>query len=108
MVVDAAHGAAYHVAPDVFHELGAEVIDDRLRPDGTNINEGCRRHRRRPLVDAVRRARGADYGIALDGDADRLQIVDAAGRLYNGDELLYVMVPTAWNRDSRCPAWSAR
>ena len=90
IVVDAAHGAAYHVAPDVFHELGAEVTAIGCRPDGFNINAGFGATAPAALVDAVR-AGGADYGIALDGDADRLQLVDASGRLYNGDELLYVL-----------------
>ncbi|MGZ5892577.1 MAG: phosphoglucosamine mutase [Caldimonas sp.] len=90
IVVDAAHGAAYHVAPDVFHELGAEVTAIGCRPDGLNINAGFGATAPRALVEAVRE-RGADYGIALDGDADRVQVADASGRLYNGDELLYVM-----------------
>jgi phosphoglucosamine mutase len=91
IVVDAANGAAYHVAPDVFHELGAEVIPIGCSPDGTNINAGFGATAPQALVAAVR-SHGADYGVALDGDADRLQLVDRAGRLYNGDELLYVMV----------------
>ncbi|MCR5864901.1 MULTISPECIES: phosphoglucosamine mutase [Aquincola] len=91
IVVDGAHGAAYHVAPDVFHELGAEVSSIGCAPNGTNINDGVGATAPAALVKAVQE-RGADYGIALDGDADRLQLVDAAGRLYNGDELLYVMV----------------
>jgi phosphoglucosamine mutase len=91
IVVDAAHGAAYHVAPDVFHELGAEVIRIGCEPDGVNINDGVGATSPQALVEAVR-LHGADYGVALDGDADRLQLVDRAGRLYNGDELLYVMV----------------
>ncbi len=90
IVVDAAHGAAYHVAPDVFHELGAEVTSIGCRPDGFNINAGFGATAPQALVDAVV-AGGADYGIALDGDGDRLQVVDRAGRLYNGDELLYVL-----------------
>src|SRR3982751_215609 len=90
IVVDAAHGAAYHVAPDVFHELGADVTSIGCRPDGFNINDGFGATAPQALVDAVR-AGGADYGIALDGDGDRLQLVDGAGRLYNGDELLYVL-----------------
>ena len=91
IVVDAAHGAAYHVAPDVFHELGAEVITIGCNPDGTNINDGVGATAPQALVAAVAQ-HGADYGVALDGDADRLQLVDAQGRLFNGDELLYVMV----------------
>ncbi|MDQ6629243.1 MAG: phosphoglucosamine mutase [Pseudomonadota bacterium] len=90
IVVDAAHGAAYHVAPDVFHELGAEVTAIGCQPDGFNINDGFGATAPEALIDAVSRV-GADYGVALDGDADRVQIVDAAGRLYNGDELLYLL-----------------
>ncbi|MGZ5196097.1 MAG: phosphoglucosamine mutase, partial [Ramlibacter sp.] len=90
IVVDAAHGAAYHIAPKVFHELGAEVICIGCAPDGLNINDGVGATHPEALVAAVK-AHRADLGIALDGDADRLQIVDGAGRLYNGDELLYVM-----------------
>lgn len=91
IVVDAANGAAYHVAPDVFHELGAEVISIGCSPDGFNINAGFGATAPAALVKAVQE-HGAHYGVALDGDADRLQLVDAQGRLYNGDELLYVMV----------------
>ena len=91
IVVDAAHGAAYHVAPDVFHELGAEVITIGCSPDGININAGFGATAPQALVRAVAEF-GADYGVALDGDADRLQLVDRHGRLFNGDELLYVMV----------------
>ena len=91
LVVDAAHGAAYHVAPDVFHELGADIVSIGCEPDGMNINDGFGATAPQALVRAVAEHR-ADYGVALDGDADRLQIVDREGRLYNGDELLYVMV----------------
>jgi phosphoglucosamine mutase len=91
IVVDAAHGAAYHTAPNVFHELGAEVVTIGCSPDGMNINAGFGATSPAALVKAVQE-HGAHYGIALDGDADRLQLVDRAGRLYNGDELLYVMV----------------
>ena len=91
IVVDAAHGAAYHVAPDVFHELGAEVVAIGCSPDGININAGFGATSPQALVAAVAQ-HGADYGVALDGDADRLQLVDRHGRLFNGDELLYVMV----------------
>ena len=90
IVVDAAHGAAYHVAPDVFHELGATVIQIGCSPDGLNINQGFGATAPQALVRAVAEHR-ADYGIALDGDADRQQMVDAQGRLFNGDEMLYVM-----------------
>ncbi len=91
IVVDAAHGAAYHVAPMVFHELGAEVTSIGCAPDGLNINHEVGATHPQALVRAVK-ASGAHYGIALDGDADRLQLVDAEGRLFNGDEILYLMV----------------
>ncbi|MDP1899945.1 MAG: phosphoglucosamine mutase [Rubrivivax sp.] len=90
LVIDGANGAGYHVAPDVFHELGAAVVTIGCQPDGLNINEGCGATAPQALVKAVAE-HGADYGIALDGDADRLQMVDSRGRLYNGDELLYVL-----------------
>ena len=91
IVIDAANGAAYNVAPDVFHELGAEVIAIGCSPNGTNINAGFGATSPAALVESVK-AHDAHYGVALDGDADRLQLVDSAGRLYNGDELLYLMV----------------
>ena len=102
LVVDAAHGAAYHIAPTVFHELGADVVAIGCAPDGLNINHGVGATHPQAVVDAVR-AHGADYGIALDGDADRLQLVDADGRLYNGDELLYLMVADRIARDEDVP-----
>jgi phosphoglucosamine mutase len=91
LVVDGANGAAYHVAPDVFHELGADVVAIGCSPDGININAEVGATAPAALVERVKRER-ADYGIALDGDADRLLMVDGEGRLYNGDELLFVMV----------------
>ena len=90
LVVDCANGAAYHTAPPVFHELGAEVISIGVHPDGRNINDGCGATAPEALIAKVKEV-GADMGIALDGDADRLQMVDATGRLFNGDELLYVL-----------------
>ncbi|MEY2892075.1 MAG: phosphoglucosamine mutase [Pseudomonadota bacterium] len=102
IVVDAAHGAGYHVAPDVFHELGAEVVAIGCAPDGLNINAGFGATAPAALVAAVKQ-HGADYGVALDGDADRLQLVDAGGRLYNGDELLYVMVADRLAQGQRVP-----
>ena len=90
VVVDAAHGAAYHVAPAVFHELGAQVVRIGCAPDGRNINAGVGATAPQVLVAAVSEHQ-ADLGIALDGDADRLQMVDGQGRLYNGDELLYLL-----------------
>src|SRR5690606_15786499 len=97
LVVDAAHGAAYNVAPHVFQELGAEVHAIGVSPDGLNINDGVGALHPASLAQAVRE-RGAHLGIALDGDADRLQMVDASGRIYNGDELLYAIVRERMNR----------
>ena len=102
LVVDAAHGAAYHVAPDVFHELGADVVKIGCAPDGININAGFGATAPAALIEAVAEHH-ADYGIALDGDADRLQLVDATGRLFNGDELLYVMVQDRLARGESVP-----
>ncbi|GAB7547226.1 MULTISPECIES: phosphoglucosamine mutase [unclassified Cupriavidus] len=91
LVVDCAHGAAYHIAPHVFHELGADVISIGNQPDGRNINAGYGATAPEKLIEAVK-ANGADLGLAFDGDADRLQVVDRDGRLFNGDELLYLIV----------------
>lgn len=91
LVVDAAHGAAYHIAPHVFKELGAEVHAIGCEPNGFNINDGVGAMYPEHLLKVVQE-RGADIGIALDGDADRLQMVGSDGRLYNGDELLYMIV----------------
>ena len=91
VVVDAAHGAAYHIAPNVFRELGATVITIGCEPNGFNINEKVGATHPETLAEKVKEHR-ADLGVALDGDADRLQMVDASGRMYNGDELLYVIV----------------
>ncbi|MBC7214316.1 phosphoglucosamine mutase [Extensimonas perlucida] len=102
IVVDAAHGAAYQVAPKVFHELGADVLTIGCAPDGININDEVGATHPDALVRAVR-ANHADYGIALDGDADRLQMVDAQGRLYNGDELLCLLVADRMGRDEYVP-----
>ncbi|MDR2331944.1 MAG: phosphoglucosamine mutase [Burkholderiaceae bacterium] len=102
IVVDAAHGAAYHIAPKVFHELGAEVISIGCSPDGFNINRDVGATHPDALVRAVR-ANHAHYGVALDGDADRLQMVDEHGRLYNGDELLYLMTLDRLAREQPVP-----
>jgi phosphoglucosamine mutase len=91
IVVDCAHGAAYHTAPDIFHELGAEVVRIGNQPNGLNINDGVGATAPRALVEAVL-AQRADLGVALDGDADRIQMVDAEGALYDGDQLLYAIV----------------
>jgi phosphoglucosamine mutase len=91
IVVDCAHGAAYAVAPHVFHELGAEVTAIGVAPDGFNINDMFGATATNNLVMEVKR-RKADIGIALDGDADRVVIVDGAGTAYDGDQLLYAIV----------------
>ena len=97
IVVDAAHGAAYHIAPMVFHELGAEVVAIGCTPDGLNINHEVGATHPQALVRAVKES-GAQFGVALDGDADRLQLVDGDGRLFNGDEILYLMVKERLSR----------
>jgi len=91
LVIDCAHGAAYHTAPHVFHELGADVIAIGNEPNGLNINDGVGATHAETLSRAVLEHR-ADLGVALDGDAARVLIADAGGRVYNGDELLYVIV----------------
>ncbi len=90
VVVDCAHGASYHVAPPVFHELGAEVITIGNTPNGLNINDGFGATQPAALVRTVLE-RGADVGIALDGDGDRVVMSDASGRVFDGDQLLYVI-----------------
>jgi phosphoglucosamine mutase len=90
IVVDCAHGAGYHVAPPVFHELGAEVVAVGNAPDGVNINAGVGATNPEHLVQAVVEHQ-ADVGIALDGDGDRLLMVDREGTVYDGDQLLYII-----------------
>ena len=90
IALDCAHGAAYSIAPKVFHELGAEVVTVGCSPNGMNINDGVGATAPSSLSEAVR-THGADIGIALDGDADRLMMCDGSGRIYDGDELLYVI-----------------
>jgi len=90
IVVDCAHGAAYNVAPHVFHELGADVAAIGVRPDGFNINDACGATAPKSLTDEVS-AQKASLGIALDGDGDRVLIVDAEGRSYDGDQLMYTI-----------------
>lgn len=102
IVVDAANGAAYHIAPKVFHELGADIVCIGCSPNGLNINDGVGATHPEALIEAVK-AHGADYGVALDGDADRLQLVDASGRLFNGDEVLFLMVSERLARGEAVP-----
>ncbi len=91
LVLDCAHGAAYDIGPDVFRELGATVIAIGNQPNGLNINERCGATHPATMQAAVLE-HGADLGLALDGDADRLMMCDADGRLFDGDQLLYAMV----------------
>ncbi len=90
IVVDCANGATYHVAPSVFHELGAEVTAIGASPDGLNINLECGSTHPEQLQNMVRE-QGADVGIALDGDGDRVLMVDSKGVLLDGDELLFII-----------------
>ncbi|MCB6182267.1 phosphoglucosamine mutase [Leeia sp. TBRC 13508] len=90
IVVDCAHGATYQVAPSVFHELGAQVIAMGNQPNGLNINEGCGATSVKALQNRVI-AESADLGIALDGDGDRLIMVDENGDVYDGDQLIYLI-----------------
>ena len=100
IVLDCANGAAYHTAPPVFHELGAEVIAIGVSPNGRNINDHCGAIAPQALIAKVQEV-SADIGIALDGDADRLQMVDSSGRLFNGDELLYVLAKDRIDRGQK-------
>ncbi|MDI1362042.1 phosphoglucosamine mutase [Methylotenera sp.] len=90
IVLDCAHGATYHVAPNVFHELGAEIVCIGNKPDGLNINEQVGTTHPRALQKAVLEYQ-ADLGIAFDGDGDRVMMVDAQGDLLDGDQLLYII-----------------
>lgn len=90
IVVDSAHGATYHIARHVFHELGADVIAIGAHPDGKNINDGYGATAPANLRKAVVEHK-AHIGLALDGDGDRLIMVDAEGKLYDGDQLLYII-----------------
>jgi len=90
VALDCANGAAYHIAPSVFHELGAEVVAVGVEPNGLNINDCCGATSPESLRAAVL-ANGADLGIALDGDGDRVMMVDSTGEIYDGDKLLYVI-----------------
>ena len=97
IVVDSAHGAAYHIAPNVYRELGAEVICINDRPNGVNINEHCGATHLDSLQSAVM-IHEADLGIALDGDADRVMFVDHNGHVVDGDEILFILAQTAYQK----------
>lgn len=99
IVVDCAHGAAYRVAPTVFHELGADVIPVATQPDGTNINRDCGATSPEAMSQQVV-THGADLGIALDGDADRLIIADENGLILNGDQVM-ALIASAWQTTDR-------
>jgi phosphoglucosamine mutase len=99
VVIDCANGAAYQVAPDALWELGAEVIKFGVEPDGFNINKDCGSTEPAALASKVREMR-ADIGIALDGDADRLLVVDERGQVVDGDQLMAV-VAESWQADGR-------
>lgn len=90
IVVDCAHGATYHIAGHVLHELGADVVAIGVQPDGLNINHECGATHSLALQKAVRQHH-ADLGIALDGDGDRVVMVDSKGVLYDGDQLIYII-----------------
>ena len=99
IVVDCAHGAAYRVAPTVLWELGAEVVSIGVAPDGFNINKGVGSTAPGQLAGLVRERR-ADIGIALDGDADRLVLVDEAGMIIDGDQIL-ALIAASWHAEGR-------
>lgn len=90
LVVDCAHGATYHVAPAVFDELRADIVTIGCEPNGVNINDNCGATAPQQLSERVR-AEGADLGIALDGDGDRLILVDGEGEVLDGDEALFII-----------------
>ncbi|MBO6783208.1 MAG: phosphoglucosamine mutase [Alphaproteobacteria bacterium] len=99
LVVDCANGAAYKVAPRVFHELGADVIPIAIEPDGTNINRECGATSTGTLQEAVV-AHGADLGVALDGDADRVILCDETGQVVDGDQVM-AMIARSWHETGR-------
>jgi phosphoglucosamine mutase len=99
IVVDCAHGAAYRVAPAVFHELGADVIAIGVEPDGTNINLRCGATDTDKMREQVVLS-GADIGIALDGDADRMIVADETGAILDGDQIM-ALIATSWHRAGR-------
>ncbi len=97
MVIDCAHGATYHIAPEVFSELGADVISIGVKPNGLNINKGCGATNTRKLAETVL-AEKADLGIAFDGDGDRVMMVDHKGEELDGDQLLFIIARDAKKR----------
>ena len=102
IVIDCANGACYKVSPEIFQELGAEVIKIGTEPDGYNINQDCGSTNPEVVQDAVIKHR-ADYGISLDGDGDRVILVDKEGNILDGDDLLYIL---AFANPNRTGSWS--
>ena len=102
IVLDCANGACYKVSPEIFEELGAEVITIGNEPDGYNINQDCGSTHPEVIQDAVIKHR-ADYGISLDGDGDRVILVDEKGNLLDGDDILYIL---AFSNPNRTGVWS--
>ena len=102
IVIDCANGACYKVTPSIFRELGAEVIEIATNPDGFNINNKCGSTHPEALVKEVIKQR-ADYGLAMDGDGDRVVLVDSKGNLLDGDDILYIL---AFSNPNRTGAWS--
>lgn len=94
IVVDCAHGATYHIAPDVLRELGADIWEIGTEPNGVNINEKCGATHLDALRDKVREV-GADLGFALDGDGDRIMLVTASGRIVDGDDVVFILARAA-------------
>ena len=97
VVIDCAHGAAYKVAPKVLAELGAEVVAIGVAPNGTNINENCGATSPKSMSEKVKEV-GADFGIALDGDADRLILSDEKGQVIDGDQIM-AMIASSWHEN---------
>ena len=97
IVLDCANGAAYKVSPAIFEELGAEVITIGTRPNGYNINDGCGSTKPDSARNAVLEHR-ADFGVTLDGDADRVKLIDASGNILDGDDILYILATGNTNR----------
>jgi phosphoglucosamine mutase len=102
VVIDCAHGAAYRVAPTALYELGAEVMEIGVSPNGYNINEECGSTAPQALIKAVKDYRG-DIGIALDGDADRVLICDQKGKIVDGDQIM-ALIAQAWAAQGRLSA----
>ena len=99
IVIDCAHGAAYKVAPEVLWELGADIVTLGVSPDGTNINQECGSTAPAAMCARVREVR-ADFGIALDGDADRVVMADEHGRIIDGDQIL-ALIAKSWSKTER-------